>query len=488
MKRYGAWGGVAALLIATIVLAIGCATNPVTGRREVSLVSSGQELQIGQEGYKAVLQEYGVYNDKALQDYVNTVGQKVAKVSHLPGLEWHFTLLDDPTVNAFAMPGGYIYITRGILAHLNSEAQLAGVLGHEVGHVTHRHTAERITQQQLYGLGLGLASVFSPTFRQYGQVAEQALGLLFLKYSRTDEEEADALGVEYSFKAGYDPREISKTYSMLKRVGDQSGQRLPSFLSTHPDPGAREQTTARLAQEALGGRTTGLVVNERTYVQKLDGVVFGPDPRQGYFSGDQYYHPELRFQMTFPSGWKHRDSRSAVLAGNPAQSAAMQLTLANPEGRSPSDYVAALAARGAIAGAEGGAESIGGWPAWVGRLAVTNPQGGTPGTLAAGFARKADTQMFQILGQTQAPGDGDESVIFASIRSLRPLNDASRINVTPDRIQVTRVTSGGSFSSVAARLGVPGSMINQVAVLNNVDPDQSIPAGALIKTVVVGRH
>ena len=154
---------------------------------------------------------------------METVGQKVARASHQPGLAWHFTVLDDPTVNAFAMPGGYIYVTRGILAHLNSEAQLAGVLGHEIGHVTHRHTAERITQQQLYGLGFGLASALSETVRRYGDLAQQALGLLFLKYSRDDERQADELGVDYAAKAGYDPREIPSTYAMLKRVSDQAG-------------------------------------------------------------------------------------------------------------------------------------------------------------------------------------------------------------------------------------------------------------------------
>src|SRR5262249_43193809 len=143
------------------------------------------------------------------------VGQALARVSHRPDLEWHFTVLDDPVVNAFAMPGGYVYITRGILAHLNSEAQLAGVLGHEIGHVTARHTAQRLTQQQVAGLGLGLASAVSETFRQYGQMAQTALGVLFLKYSRDDETQADELGVEYATKAGWDPREIPATYAML---------------------------------------------------------------------------------------------------------------------------------------------------------------------------------------------------------------------------------------------------------------------------------
>src|SRR5258705_6938267 len=176
--RHGGWTLAAALAL----LLSGCATNPVSGRREFTLVSSSAEARMGREGYKAVLAEYGAYDDSTVQKYVTGVGLKLAKASQLPDLDWHFTVIDDPSVNAFAMPGGYIYITRGILAHLNSEAQLAGVLGHEIGHVTARHTAAQITRQQLAGWSLGLASALSGTVQRYSGAAQQALGLLFLKY------------------------------------------------------------------------------------------------------------------------------------------------------------------------------------------------------------------------------------------------------------------------------------------------------------------
>src|SRR5437016_8255861 len=186
-----------AIGVAAAFAVYACATNPVTGRREISLVSPEQELQIGRDGYTAVIAEYGKYDDAALGAYVDGVGQRVAHTSDLPNLEWHFTIVDDPAVNAFAMPGGYIYITRGILPYLNSEAQLAAVLGHEIGHVTHRHTAEAITRQQLYSLGFGVLQVAVPGLRPYSSAGQQALGLLFLSFSRQNENEADALGVEY---------------------------------------------------------------------------------------------------------------------------------------------------------------------------------------------------------------------------------------------------------------------------------------------------
>jgi predicted Zn-dependent protease len=474
------------VLLALVFLTAGCATNPVTGRRELSLVSPQQELQMGLEGYKAVAVEYGLYDDQSLQAYVDSVGQRVARTSHLPGLTWHFTVIDDPSVNAFAMPGGYIYITRGILPYLNSEAQLAGVLGHEIGHVTHRHTAEQMTQQQLYGLGLGVATALSPTVRRYGDLAQQGLGLLFLKYSRTDETEADELGVEYATRAGYDPREIPGTYAMLKRVSEQSGQRLPGFLSTHPDPGDRETRTSGLAQQAAQGKS-GLAVKGNSYIQRMDGVVFGNDPREGYFAGDRYVQPTLGFQIDFPSGWQHQDSHSAVTAQEPAKQEAMQLSLADAGTLAPADYVRQLVARAAVAGAEGTPETIGGFSAWVGRVTLPQQQG-APLPAAAGFVRKSDKLVFQILGRSQQAGDANDAKIFASLRSFRSVSDPARLDVQPDRVKVAKVATTASLEETLTKLRAPSSFLPTNAILNNVETDETVRAGTLIKFVAAGKH
>jgi predicted Zn-dependent protease len=477
--RRAAWAAIGALLL------FGCATNPVTGKRELSLVSGQQETQIGKEGYQAVLQEYGAYGNTRLQSYVDSVGQALARVSHRPDIDWHFTLLDDPTVNAFAMPGGYIYITRGILAHLNSEAQLAGVLGHEIGHVTARHTAQQITQQQIAGLGLGLASIFVRGFGQYSDAAQTALGLMFLKYSRDHETQADELGVEYSTKAGWDSREMSSTYAMLRRVGERSGSRLPNFLSTHPDPGDRENRTRALAQAAVAGKT-GLIVRQRAYVSSLDGITYGTDPRQGYFEGNHFYHPEMRFEITMPSGWKTANSRQAVLAGEPNNQAQMQLTLADAGALSPSAYVADLQSKGKVLDTRGSSESIGGFSAWIGTLLIQGSDGSRRQLFAA-FIRRSSDQMFQILGVTAAPGDDNESRIAASARSLRGLSDPARLNVSPNRVDVVEVTQPGAFQQVAARQGNLAIDLDEVAILNNVELDEEIRRGELIKLVVKGR-
>ncbi|HKQ58767.1 MAG TPA: M48 family metalloprotease [Candidatus Eisenbacteria bacterium] len=475
----------ALMLLTALPFLAGCATNPVTGKKEISLVSAGQEEQMGREGYQAVLAEYGLYNDAAIQKHVNDMGQKLARVSHLPNLDWHFTVIDDASVNAFAMPGGYIYITRGILAHLNSDAQLAGVLGHEIGHVTHRHSAQQITKQQLAGLGLGVASILSPTVGRYGQVAQQALGLLFLKYSRDHENEADALGVDYSTKAGYDPREIPPTYGMLKRVGERAGQRLPGFLSTHPDPGDREVTTQKLAEAAAQGKT-GLIVNHNEFIQLTDNIVYGDDPRQGYFEGNVLYHPEMRFTLQMPSGWQYQNTKSAVLAGAPEQRAIMQLSLANAADLSPTAYLAKLTSAGNVSNSRGNPESVGGFPAWVGYIA-TPGEAGSEQVLVAAFIRKSPEQMFQFLGKTQQQDDADARAILATVRSLRTLSDPARLSPQPARVKVMRIAGATTFASAVASAGTPGIDAEEIAILNNRLTTDRIAAGELVKTVTPPR-
>ena len=469
-------------LAIALLLAAGCATNPVTGHRQFSLVSPEQELQMGREGFPAVVAEYGVYEDSTVQRYVSGIGMRLAKVSHLPNLEWHFTVIDDPAVNAFAMPGGYIYVTRGILAHLNSEAQLAGVLGHEIGHVTARHSAQQLSQQQVAGLGLGVASLFSRTVARYGQAAQQALGLMFLKYSRDHETEADQLGVDYATKAGYDPAEIPATYAMLKRVSDRAGQRLPGYLSTHPDPGDREVRTGELARLARAGKT-GLLVRRDEYLHQVDGIVFDNDPRGGYFEGDRFFHPELALVITFPAGWQYQNTHSAVTGSAANQQAGMQVSLATgAEALAPADYLEKLRGAGKIAAAQGSPERIGGFAAWVGRVAVAG-ESGTERVLAAAFIRRGPQTMLQILGTSAAPGDADFNQVLASARSLRPIDDPARLKPVPARVKLIRVAKAASFATLVEGLGPQALDAEGTSIINERLPGDVLAAGEQIKIV-----
>ena len=479
-------GGLA--LVLSLVLAAGCAKNPVTGKRELSLVSANDELAMGREGHQAIVAEYGIYDDPAVTAYVDSIGHRLARVSHLPNLEWHFTVLDDPVVNAFALPGGYVYITRGILAYLNSEAQLAGVLGHEIGHVTARHSAKQVTNQQLAGLGLGVATVFSKTFSRYSQAAQQGLGLIFLKYGREDENQADQIGVDYSTKAGYDPRAIPGTYHMLARISEKSDQRLPSYLSTHPDPGDRQQRTTQLAAAAVGTRED-LMIRREPYLDHIDRIVYGQNPEQGYFEGTRYVHPQLEFEITFPSGWECGDKKTAVVAVAPGERAMMQLTLAQNATGSPSSYVNQLLQSGKVTNANGRSETIHGLPAWIGRLQVT-AQDGTPHTLAAAFIQATaggETRLFQVLGQTGQAGDADEQAILTSARSFKRVTDASALNVEPDRVKVVTLPKDGSFGVVVPSFGPQAIDLDETAILNDKQVNDPLQGGSELKIVKSGR-
>ena len=198
--RKAALKGCATFCLTTCCLAVtlgACATNPVTGKRELSLLSEAQEIQIGQAQDAQVRKEMGVYADRELQQYVSDIGLRLAQMSERPTLPWHFTVVDVPAINAFALPGGYIYITRGIMPFLDNEAQLAGVIGHEIGHVTARHAAQQYSRSTGAELGLILGSILAPQTRPLAQLGQSGLGVLFLKYGRDDEVQADGLGVTY---------------------------------------------------------------------------------------------------------------------------------------------------------------------------------------------------------------------------------------------------------------------------------------------------
>src|SRR5437773_7804908 len=291
----------ATVLAASLVA--GCATNPATGARQLMLVSESQEIAMGRDYDKQVVASIGLYPDSGLQRYIQQFGTRLAATSERPNLPWTFRVVDDPVVNAFALPGGFIYVTRGIFAHLNSEAELAGVVGHEIRHVTARHSVSQLSKQQLAQLGLAVGTIASPEFERFAGLASAGLGVLFLKYSRDAERQADDLGLRYMRRVNYDPREMPHVFELLTRVSQaQGGGRVPEWLATHPDP---ENRRGRIEQEiaTLPQTFSGVAVNRDAYLRRLDGLVFGNNPREGYFKDNQFFHPDLRFRVTFPEGW-----------------------------------------------------------------------------------------------------------------------------------------------------------------------------------------
>ena len=321
------------ILLAPLLLGVAsCAVNPATGQRELMLVSESQEIAMGREYDPQVVAAFGLYPDSAVQNYVSGIGLRMAAVSERPDLPWTFRVVDDPIVNAFAVPGGYIYITRGIMAYLNSEAELASVVGHEIGHVTARHSAQQMSQQQLAQVGLVAGAVLVPQARDYLGVAGAGLQLLFLKFGRDDERQSDDLALRYMSRTGYDVRESPDVYEMLRRVSAASGGgQVPNWLSTHPDPeDRRERIQAQIDSLEPAPNAT---VNRAEYLRLIDGMIYGANPREGFFRENVFLHPDLEFRLDFPAGWQTANSRQAVAAVSSKEDAILQLTLAS--GASP---------------------------------------------------------------------------------------------------------------------------------------------------------
>ena len=229
------------LCVAALLLAA-CATNPVTHKREFNIVSESQEIQIGQQSHEQVIRQFGVYDEKPeLNRLVDTIGHRIAATSDRPNLPWHFTVIDTPMVNAMALPGGYIYVTRGMLERINAEDELAGVLGHEITHVTARHAAAQMSRAQVAQLGLALGSVIAgPQAAQtYGQLVELGVNLLFLRYSRGQESQADLVGTEYTTRAHFNPVGVERMLVGLQRLDKHPTSGIERYFQSHPDPAKR---------------------------------------------------------------------------------------------------------------------------------------------------------------------------------------------------------------------------------------------------------
>lgn len=471
----------------TLSMLAACATNPATGQREFSLMSEAQEIQIGKEMDPQIRQEMGVYDNAELQRYVSNIGMRLARASERPNLPWQFTVVDEPAVNAFALPGGYIYLTRGILAFLHNEQQLAGVLGHEIGHVTARHAAQQYTQATSAGLGLTLLSIFVPEARPFQGAAESALGLLFLKHGRDDELQADRLGVQYAAKTGWDPAGVAGMLRTLQRLDEASGSRrgVPNFLSTHPAPADRvDRVQAFIREYPVPVGTSGRTANAGEYQRHIDGIVFGDSPRQGIVRGNQFLHPELRLALTFPEGWEVQNSAQQVVAKAPNREQYVLLQLVPNAQGSLQQIAQGTMAQAGFRPIEGERANINGLDAFVGTY-QGNMQGlGNTGTVAAHIL--LDRRVYLLAGL--APANQFQSVqrqFVESIRSFRQLSATEAANVRPNRVDIYTVRSGDTWDAIAKR---NGGLVKSttLAIMNNYEPNQQPRAGDRIKIVVEG--
>ena len=482
----------AAVLLAAVAAA--CARNPVTGGRELVFMSESQEAELGRQADAQIRGEMGVYDDDALQEYVAAIGAELAAVSHRPDLPWQFAVIDSPVVNAFAVPGGYVYLTRGLLAYLNDEAELAGVLGHEIGHVTARHSVQAYSRAAGAQMGLLLGQIFVPAMRPrygspgLGDAAGQGLGLLFLKFGRDDERQADRLGAEYAAASGWDPHGVGDMLATLGRIADTTDRRgTPNWLATHPEPADRVAGVAGTV-EALLAETPdlgALRIDRAGYLARIEGVVHGDNPEQGVVRGREFLHPALRFALEFPAGWEVRNGAEMVVAREPGQERYMLLRIARENG-SDLQRIAEREMTGAgFVEQQGTPATINGLDAWVG-VWTQDVRGVGPMIARVAFIRSGSA--VYLLGAF-ADADGYRLVereVHDSIHSFRQLRRDEAERIRPNRIALYQVEGGDTWQRIAQRVGgeiVPAATL---AVMNGYPVNEQPLPGDVVKVVRPG--
>ncbi|MGE5817488.1 MAG: M48 family metalloprotease [Deltaproteobacteria bacterium] len=476
-------------LLLSALLYFGCTTGyvPATGERRYLGYTWQQETEIGKQASKEVAAVFGLYHDAKLERYVSEVGNRVLATSHLrrPGVEEEFrntpvtfNILDSPIINAMALPGGYVYVTRGMLAHLNNEDQLATVLAHEIGHVAARHAARQAWQQQIgQGLLLGgallgqVAGLPAQDILNLGGVAAQ---MLFLRYSREDELEADKLSVEYTSLAGYDARQVIPFFQALDRFQQKEGQGVPSFFSTHPNPGDRIQRIRESAPVSTGKRITA----DSRYLDAIDGLVLGEDPRQGFVEGTVFYHPGLGFRFPVPRGFKLVNQPGQVVMLESQKRAILGFT---STGEKSLESAAAnfLNQRG-LRIIERGARRSGGFPAYA-AVADAQMENGQVIRVMAYFIEYRGS-IYNFIGYAAPQAfSAFRNVFLDTMEGFSEIQDRRILSKEPVRLGLEHVPRSARFQDLIPRTLPADMKPEDVAILNQVELNEEITPGRILK-------
>lgn len=459
-----------------------CATNPVTGKKDFVLMTEAQEIAMGKEYDPQIVAMYGIYKDESVQKFIEEKGQKMARISHRPNLEYDFKVMDSPVINAFAVPGGYVYFTRGILAHFNNEAEFAGVLGHEIGHVTARHSVKQQSKAQVAQVGLMLGMAISSEFQQFSGLAQNGLQLLFLKNGRSAESQSDQLGVEYSTRIGYDATYMASFFQTLGRIQEDAGVSIPNFLSTHPNPADRFAKVGAAAKEWQAKTQGPYEVRRNEYLRMIDGMVYGEDPRQGYSENDVFYHPEMQFLFPTPKDWQVVNSPQQVQMAPKDGKSMMIFTLA--QGDNLTD-----AANKAVEGFKLVEKSrktvkVNGYNAIALVSDQNNEQDPTKSISLVSYFIEFGQTIFVFHGIAgQADFKTYEPTFLKTMNGFKKLTDKNKINVKPERIQIKTVPANATVQQVFQKFGIASDRMTELAILNSMELTDNIQKGSLIKIV-----
>lgn len=466
-------------LVAVLLFISACSTNPVTGKREIAM-SESWEISAGAKYHQGILKEYTVYNDPVLQAYVDSIGQRLAKTSHRSDLPFTFTLLDSPQVNAFALPGGYVYITRGIMAYMTKEAHLAGVIGHEIGHVTGRHGAQRAAQQQIAGVGSAAAAILTGS-NQAAQLSQVLGGALLSGYGRTQELQSDRLGAEYIAKNNYPVDDMIGVIGILKnqelyaaeraREAGREPQGYHGLFASHPRNDTRLQEVIKAADKY---RDTGQpIADDGEFLRLTDGMAYGETESQGITRGNKFYHKDLNLFIEFPEGWNLQNSANqfAAVAPDGNQAIIMQMDTLQDQ---PAQYLSAK-----FPGFRDGRNlSTSEDQAYAGVATVTSGQQQQNVRVSA-VARGDQAFVFTGLGKDALPNQA----FFDVTESVRRLKPSEKKLATGRKIRLVRAKSGDTIASLAKKSNLDDQAQAQLRLINDLYPQGEPKAGQMIKII-----
>jgi predicted Zn-dependent protease len=474
------------VLVGMTIGLVACAADPGT-RRTRRVMSEEDEIKLGKEAAEQVEAYMGLAGSAELNAYVERIGQRLVKHSSRSYLVHEFHVVDMKEPNAFALPGGYIYVSRGLLALMNTEDELAAVLGHEIGHVAGRHSAKQQTKsrgwiplQILAGIGGAAVSTVSPGLGNVVAGAGQLPAALVLaSYSRKQEKEADRLGQQYAAAEGWDPGALSATMDALTREQELAGGRDPnrmSFFDSHPTTPERARESREYASSLTVAPANRIAIDRTAFVQRLDGLVVGESARAGVFVGNRFVHPELDFTLSFPKGWEHENSPTAVLAVPKDESAALALQVA-AEGNNPAAVADEIESQVSLLERHDG-ETINGLPA-VTAVARIEDRGQEIFVWLAWIAK--NDLVYQILGATTTAGWSQHRPAFeAAAQSFRAPTQAELRKVHEDRLRLAVAKAGETLSEVAKRTGSEWSAA-KMGVANAMETGAKLPEGEAIK-------
>lgn len=470
--------------------------SAITGSKRAYAYSWDQEVQIGGEVDQEIVGQYGIYTDDALNSYFSEMSHEILQNSHMRGedtadrfknTEFTFRILDSPVVNAFALPGGYVYVTRGLMAHMNSEAQIAVVIGHEIGHVAARHASQRGLQQMIGQVAvIGGAILGQELLGLPGEtimnLSGQAAQLLFLRHSRDHERESDRLGVEYAAKTGFAAEEGAAFFTSLRRMSEQSGQSLPNILSTHPDPGEREKEIPRQADKWRAQGYDLQVLNDEKYMSMIDGLIYGENPRNGFAEGGVYFHPEFEFLMSIPSEWHLINQPTQVIMVSRAEDAVIILRLDQESSTARESVQNFLSANEITTSDQGSASNAGNFAAYEANFEVADGDNELGVNL---FALEYNNQIFRFINYTDKSQFQKYATDFsATSNSFNRLRDNRILNIKPVTLSVVKTDRRAQFKDLLPSTLPMSITAEELAIMNQVYLDETIEVGTLIKLPV----